>query len=262
MTINLQAFIDDSATAGGEFVLAGHIASAESWAQFSREWEQLLPLATRGKSGKYRFKMKEMVRPPERFERVQLFYKVIEDHVISSISCRMNVGDFEQAKGRASRLAQIYGWSVNLGDWDSPYFVVFRGLMDGFHDRRKDFKSGIPVDQKVDFIFDEEKKSKAILAAWDEYLDMRDDDVRPYYGAHPRFEDDEEFLPLQAADLWAWWASEWYEEDASHFPDKMRDYDFGKWRGKQRRNIAISMDEDAIFDTLQRLIFIHAPFKE
>jgi hypothetical protein len=33
----LQAFIDDSRGDNGLFVLAGHIASTESWAQFAKE---------------------------------------------------------------------------------------------------------------------------------------------------------------------------------------------------------------------------------
>ena len=37
-----KAFIDDSSTPGGEFVLAGHVANAEEWAEFTKEWEELL----------------------------------------------------------------------------------------------------------------------------------------------------------------------------------------------------------------------------
>jgi hypothetical protein len=35
MALNFQAFIDESSTTGGEFVLGGHMATAEAWAQFS-----------------------------------------------------------------------------------------------------------------------------------------------------------------------------------------------------------------------------------
>ena len=56
MALTYQAFIDDSYTHGGEFVLAGHVATAENWAKFAAEWENLLPSGTLGKIG-YHFKM-------------------------------------------------------------------------------------------------------------------------------------------------------------------------------------------------------------
>jgi len=63
----LQAYIDDSYKRNGEFVLAGHIATAESWAKFAKEWEALLPSAgTLASNGNYHFKMSEMAANPER----------------------------------------------------------------------------------------------------------------------------------------------------------------------------------------------------
>lgn len=59
MALSFQAFIDDSTTPGGEFVLAGHIAPAEAWAKFAKEWEELLPFGTLAENGKYHFKMSE-----------------------------------------------------------------------------------------------------------------------------------------------------------------------------------------------------------
>src|SRR3981081_2765566 len=62
----LQAFIDESYTENGGFVLAGYIASAGAWAEFASEWESLLPFAMQGKSGKHRFKMSEMAQYMDR----------------------------------------------------------------------------------------------------------------------------------------------------------------------------------------------------
>jgi hypothetical protein len=44
---------------------------------------------------------------------------------------------------------------------------------------------------------------------------------------------------------------EWYEEDASHAPDKLRDIDFGKWQGRRRKKIVLSISEDQLFDALR-----------
>jgi hypothetical protein len=79
----LQAFIDESVDPAGVFVLAGYIASTESWMAFSREWEKLLrPFGTVREDGRYHFKMHEMAANPERMARVPIFFRVIEDHVL------------------------------------------------------------------------------------------------------------------------------------------------------------------------------------
>ncbi len=81
-----------------EFVVGGHIASAANWANLAKEWEELLPKFGRiAANGKYHFKMSEMAQTPERMERVRIFYRAIEDNVISSISCRLNLDDFKRA---------------------------------------------------------------------------------------------------------------------------------------------------------------------
>jgi len=246
----LQAFFDESFS-DEEFILGGHIATAESWAVLSKEWEQLLPVfGTLNSEGKYHFKMSEMAQSSERMERVQVFYKLIEDNVITSISARLNLTDFRRAQDRATAFVSRMNWNVNFGMWTNPYFFAFRILLDGFHTQRNNFTS-VPAGEKVDFIFDDRVEKTAILQAWNEYLEGRDEEVRGRYGATPRFENDQDFLPLQAADLWAWWVREWYEEDASLTPDKMRDLDFGKWRGKKRLKIVLGATEDQVVEALQ-----------
>jgi hypothetical protein len=262
MALNFQAFIDDSVTAGGEFVLAGHIAPAEAWANFAKEWEELLPLGTRAKNGSFHFKMSEMAATPERMARVPAFYALIEKYVTLSVSCRMNLVDFAHARERVETIASRLNITINLSRWNNPYFVVFRILMDGFHARREVVKSSIPLDEQVAFYFDNQGEKSFILAAWDEYIAERDDEIRGYYGTTPRFENDQKFLPLQAADLWAWWVREWYEEDSDPLPDKMKAFDFGKWRGKKRPCVAFSCEEDHIVDTFQRMTFANVAYAQ
>jgi hypothetical protein len=91
----LQAFIDESVTPTSTFVMAGYIATAEAWAQFSREWEALLPLTMRSSSSaKRRFKMNEMA---QYMDRVPAFYHVIERHALFSLSCKIDVDNRERA---------------------------------------------------------------------------------------------------------------------------------------------------------------------
>lgn len=244
-----QAFIDDSRDRSGNFVLAGHIASAEQWIQFTKDWEEMLLHAVRDKDGQFHFKMTEMAATPERMARVQAFYRIIERHVLMSVSCRINVNELARAKSR------IFVHNLRI-DWDyfnNPYMVAFRGLMDMFHTHRKSVEKLIPMGEQVDFIFDEQSEKKMIWDAWDEYIQERSDELRPLYGSAPRFENDKKFLPLQAADLWAWWIRRWHEEGR---PDKIESCDFGAWKSKRQDHAraAISFDEDQIVETIRRII--------
>jgi hypothetical protein len=94
----VQCYLDDSYTQGGAHVLAGYVARAESWAKFTKEWEQLLPRCYRGgNSGRHRFKMSEMAR---RMEDVPLFLDVIRSNVSYAVSIMMKEDELERAKGR------------------------------------------------------------------------------------------------------------------------------------------------------------------
>lgn len=262
VVLNFQAFVDESYTRK-EFVLGGHIATVENWALLAKEWEALLPrfglLAPENKFGKtHHFHMAEMAMTPERMERIQVFYRAIERCVATSISCRINLDDLKQGAARARQAMQVkYGiQNLNWGLWENPYFFTFRILVDQFHQRRKQFKS-IPPEQPVDFYFDDKVEKRPILEAWDQYLHKAGDVVRARFGATPRFENDLQFEALQTADLWAWWVRKWYEEwsedDGVGVPPKMRDLNFGTWRGKERLKIIFSANEDTIAAALQNV---------
>jgi hypothetical protein len=255
MALNFQAFLDESAPKDAssgdvEFVLAGHIATADAWEEFSEEWRELLPLGTRASNGNFHFKMAEMARTPESRDRVRHFYAVIEKYVLTSISVRVNLEYFARAHERLEMAGRFHNWPpIPQRLWKNPYFYAFRGLLDKFHESM--FGGVVPMDEKVEFIFDDKSEKNPILKGWDSYILNRDESVREHYRSPPRFENDQEFLPLQAADLWAWQVRQWYEEDSIAHPPKMEAFDFGKWHGKQRKNIILSSDEETIFNGLQ-----------
>lgn len=247
----LHAYIDDSVDhEGGYFVLAGHIATAESWGAFAREWAELLPWGTRRESdGRYHFKMNEMAVNAERMSRVPAFFRVIERHVLMSVSCAYRLSDLESAKRR------IWSPTVNI-DWgmaDLRYLFGWRLLMDMFHTRKDQLQKIIPVEQKIDFHFDDQSEKKQIISAWDEYIQKRPESTKDRYGATPRFEDDMEFLPLQAADFWAWWVRKWYQDGT---PDKIGTGDFGSWKVERSdyARAAIHFTEDQIIEDLVRIV--------
>lgn len=243
-----QAFIDDSRDPAGTFVLAGHIASAEAWVAFSKDWEEMLPYGTRSKSGDFHFKMAEMAFNPERMARVPNFYRIIEHHVLMSVSCTLNTNDLERAKARV----YVPDLKIDWGYFDNPYMVAFRCLMDMFHTKKDTLEKIIPVSEPVDFIFDMQTERKPILAAWEDYIRERPEHLRERYGSAPRFEDDRKFLPLQAADLWAWWVRHWHKEGRS---DKLESLDFGAWQAKRDHpRAAISFNEDQIVEAIRDIM--------
>src|SRR5437762_3033439 len=81
-------------------VLAGHIASPESWTNFSKDWDELLPFAPLDKNGRRNFKMSEMLLTLERRQNLVAFYRVIEKYVLCSFSFHFRIRDLEAAKAR------------------------------------------------------------------------------------------------------------------------------------------------------------------
>lgn len=252
LLVNLQAVIDDSHDdPDGAYVLAGYIASAEAWAQFSEEWSELLPrFGVLAPSGNYRFKMSEMAATEERRSRVPAFYRVIEKHVAVSISAKINMADLRRVQARLF----VPGLDIDWGLYANPYFVTFRCLMDKFHIERQRMTEWLPDDQKIDFYFDNQAEKGAIAVMWDSYIVERPDDVKRFYGAAPIFRDDEEFLPLQAADFWAWWVRKWYREGT---PEKILKWEFDEFQPARKRKylrVEITFDQDQLAKTMVHVL--------
>jgi len=237
-----QAFIDDSYRPEcGNFTLAGHIASAKAWAEFSKDWEEMLPFGLRDEAGYY-FHMVEMATLPERMARVPAFYRIIEKHVLLSLSCTVSIPSLSRAMARM----WVPNTSIDFGYLLNPYLIASPCLLDQFHYNKHLIDEILPADQAVDFYFDEKTKEEQFIRnIWSSYLANRTDDIRKRFGEKPQFKDDRKFLPLQAADLWAWWVRKWYDEGAY---EKVGEGDFGEWRinRKDLPRIDIFVGEDAM----------------
>ena len=256
MSLNFQAFMDESESSY-EFVLGGYIQTAEVWAQLARDWEEILPRhGLRADDGRYYFKMSHMARHGKMDDAAK-FYSLIEKHNLIPISFRMNMHDFERAKESMREFAFDMKWFVQYGNWESPWYFCFRCLLDEFHIRKHVFEEAIPLAEKIDFYFDSRDDAKPIMAAWSDIKDNMPEEAEKYFGHDPRFERDEDFLGLQAADFWAWWVRRWYEEDAATWPDRpvkmTEQLDFGTWRGKNIKKIQFDIGEQAILYRLKHM---------
>jgi len=140
----LHAYIDDSGTGDSEvFVLAGYIATEESWAAFSTDWQQLVNMKSRHYRQLSYFKMNEM-RSDTELERCSWFYRVIEKHVTAAVSCAISVPGLV----KAVKEFPWPPWIYNIQVLENPYYFAFKATTDKLAQHQHQLK----IDQPVDFI--------------------------------------------------------------------------------------------------------------
>jgi hypothetical protein len=210
-----KAHIDGSGTGNPNLlVLAGYIAPAAVWADFSKEWQTRLDQA-----GLSRFKMTEM---RHKQEIAGWFYRAIEESdVTAAISCAINTAELVEA-------VKEFPWPPDVADTpelENPYYFAFKAITDLTAQHQKD----LGIHEPVDFIFDDESEKSRLDGMWDLLKFSSAPKFRKYMGDEPSFQKDENVLPLQAADLYAWWIRKWEQEGLI---DWARDLPF-PW-GKQR----------------------------
>jgi hypothetical protein len=247
----LQAFVDES-DKDGICVIAGHVSTPEKWARLSAEWEELLR-KRQGVwvKGRHTFKMNQMARTEDGMRRTEQFYRLIEEYCELSVSAVVRLSDMRRAMARI----MVPGWKIDWGYFANPWMNAYRLLMDGFHEELgagRMLEDVFPHDAQVEFWFDERAEKKKIRRAWVEYVSSRRSHVRERYSREPQFEHDDDYLSLQAADLWAFWVRRW---DAEGHPEKMSEPDFGFWaEKKQRPKLHIHTDEDGLAKIMREAI--------
>lgn len=133
----MKAYIDDSNNSGPAwFVLAGYVASAEKWATFSDEWQQILDMSPR--IG--RFKMKDahgQWSDQQWNERLGLFYRTIKDHVSGAVSLAW---PFDAHKDIFA------GKKISQNPYHFAFLAIIKTLIDN--------KERMGITEKIDFVFD------------------------------------------------------------------------------------------------------------
>lgn len=197
----IQAYIDESED-GGWLVLAGWIATAESWLSFSDEWQECLNKAP---SISY-FKMREAasreecfrgMRPEFRDMKLRQLAGVIRRYEPVPIHCSINL------EAWASTLAAPKRRPIS-----DPYFWPFQWLTYGVLSHL----TGLGILERFEMFFDENGVYGRKAREW--YPVIRGDFLRSadplarmqldLLPVEPLFKTDTEFLPLQAADMLAW----------------------------------------------------------
>ena len=208
----LQAFIDDSGVGQPPVsVLSGFIAPAEKWAAFAAEWQQVLDM----RPAVAYLKMREAEACTGEFahwseerrdERLALFFSIIEQYASYAVTCAVPHDIYQRVfLGKVAKEHRFL---------EHPYYILFYGIVHSIahHFHRIGHK------EPIDFVFDTQTDQvKRIIETWSEMQNFSAPEIRPLVVNPPIFRDDKTTLPLQAADLHAWWV---HRMMASYFADQ------------------------------------------
>ncbi len=192
----IEAYSDDSGRGQPPvFVYAGWVSTADRWADFANEWDRALTIPP----SVTHFKMKDAAAcegefarfsKPQRDERLRLLMDIINSHVDYGVSVSV----------RQDHYTEVFDNVLSV-TYDSPYQFAATHLMARIVGwERMDLRNS-----KVKFIFDEMNATEEaeIKHFWDLTRKRGPAWVRRRVG-RVTVEDDEDVLPLQAADILAW----------------------------------------------------------
>ena len=204
------------------------------------------------KQGNYHFHYREM-NTPSRFNRIGIFFDTLYRHTLGFVSVKLNMKDLKRATARifAPNVRMDWGYSAD------PHFLALSFMMDIFHQRRPEMQDYFS-DDKIDFYFDNHINKQAIISSWDDNLERRPEEMRRYYGATPRFEDDKDFLPLQGADLIAGLVRRSYLEGKSvNEAAELNVQGIKRTVKKKTISLAMEFNEDQIATYLRNVLRHH-----
>lgn len=234
----LQAYVDESISTDGRgrlFVMAGYIASPDKWKAFSDEWSSLLGMRSPHFRRLDEFKMADLVQSPVGIKQAELFYRVIERHLETSIACVVRLDDVLQAYSKVAWPSWVSG-----GDRiTNEYFVGFDQIIRGLAAHQ----SVIGIDGPVDFVFDDHSSKAKCVDAWAILKGLAPPMMRRLLGDTPRFHNSQTSMPLQAADLLAYWLRESEERLARGEEYKLA---FPWERRKEMNGMILYMTEEMI----------------
>ncbi len=232
----MQAYIDDSTESRAVLVLAGYIASDPQWLAFAEKWQNALH-EERLKV----FKMNKL-KQPHHYPRVERFYRIIESTVSGGFYIAVPI----------SALSTVCAEFNIAPRYRSPYYMAWILLISVFRKLYTETKWNPPLD----LIFDNQKEEKFILKAWHILKDKQKGDIAPLKNT-PAFRSDEDVLPLQAADLLAWWVrkdwlkhgtiknAEWlfpWEDKSGGFPYLLSEMNENEIRQHFKNNLVLPGD--------------------
>lgn len=195
ISMSLEVYIDESGKGDPPvFVLAGFIARADQWTAFNEEWIAALsevPAVAAFHMTDARWSGNDVKLPR--------LLDIIRRHVLVGIAISVLHADYEtEIRGKiAKRL-------------DHPYSMVFYSIFV----TAAAWQLEVGLDEKMDFIFDEQRSESDFLELhWPKILSAMPDEIKRRIGGRPIHADDKEIIPLQAADILAWYLRRKFARD-------------------------------------------------
>ena len=188
---SIQVFVDESGVdrQGPVLAFCAVIAAAENWRALSDEWKAILDAAPRLK----KFSMRE-ARGQLRTAKLKALIPVMKAHPFLVLERVWDLSAFDE----------VFKPVVHP-PLDQPYFWMYSDIM---------MRAAYQVlalgqtTEPFEIIFDENKHFGAKARAWyplfRELTRARDPRIYPILPVDPMFKTDEKFMPLQAADIFAW----------------------------------------------------------
>jgi hypothetical protein len=204
MIKSFEAYVDGSGSGDQEMlVIAGYVAPAAEWQAFSKQWKAQLEEARLPY-----VKMSELAA--SRMEIAAWFYRLIEQFgITAAISCAVRTGELRKA-------IDEYKWPVKVTGLErikNPYFFGFKAITDML----AQYQGQLGIDEPVDFIFDDQSESADLKGLWAMLKLSSAPEFRKNMGREPMHKSDIDAVPLQAADMWAWWVRKWCKENVSNW---------------------------------------------
>lgn len=188
----LELYIDDSASdsrVDKRLVLAGYIQSAEAWKRFTEDWKAELD----------RPPMLKSLHMTSSFHGWPEHAREAKINALVAVLTRYQPLSIECSISRAVHANALRPHAPH--DLRHPYFPCFVGIMYGV--ARTVAEEGFSG--PVQLIFDEQGNVGTEAAVWYVPLKHMDPMLVRVLGDEPRFENDDEVVPLQAADMLAWY---------------------------------------------------------
>jgi uncharacterized protein DUF3800 len=204
----LQVWIDDSGRLNSSrvCVLGGYIAQAEQWAEFSEKWQAVLEEEPRVQY----FKMSECMAALDEFEgftygercyKLRQLVKLVPQYARAGIVATVPSEPYQR----------IFASLIEREYHRRPYHLLAHGLMAQFI--RFALQEGINdrVEFYLDYQGDEPQAMKDIISEFQQFVAAAPPEAQALFSGLPKFENDDEFKPLQAADMLVWCARHSHE---------------------------------------------------
>jgi hypothetical protein len=147
-------------------------------------------------------------------EIVGYFYQLVEQHRIKlAIGCVINTKELVEVE----KSVVFPPYVKNPNSATNPYYWGLRYIIASVARYQRE----IGIFEPIDFVFDEEQEKAKILPSWETIKNFAAPELKELMSGTPIYRDDKNTMPLQAADLLAWWILKWEREEVRDWAENL-----------------------------------------